>query len=148
MRRVLRECERWGVPVEHVDALPDDLVHSPIISAGIAWPARRIVLTKEIGPSAALHELAHCIVGIYPSRVSEIASGMLAFEWAMQQRLRLPDWNEWMSNYGGYSANEWGQMGTHEKSELLIDSFVGAASCGILDSSWRPTYRMAPIGGL
>ncbi|NBU17598.1 MAG: hypothetical protein EBS48_11445, partial [Actinobacteria bacterium] len=93
-RLVLRECARWGVRVRYADVPPGlQMVHSGPLWGSIHWPTRTIFWEPGCpfpeGPSALLHELAHCLAHTRPSDTDEIESGMLAVEYEAARRLKL-----------------------------------------------------------
>lgn len=151
LSRVVRECQRWGVPIRFGRPSPDDKIwpnfHEGPRFGGIHWPTRTIWFPRntlrEDAPMALLHELSHVLSDIDPEFIDETESGMLAFEYATARRLKL-SWSAWMQDYAIQAPFDfvWPDLTTRERGELLRNSHVEAVKSGILDSVGKPTYRL------
>lgn len=154
LSRVVRECQRWNVPIRSGKPSPSDRLwpdfHEGPRYGGIHWPTRTIWFPRntlrEDAPMALLHELSHILSDVEPDFVDETQSGMLAFEYATARRLKL-SWSAWMRDYivPAYLDVVWSELTTRERGEFLRDSHAEAVKDGILDVSGRPTYRL-PMG--
>jgi hypothetical protein len=148
---VLRECNRWSVPVEFGKPNPKIRVwpafHEGPRFGGIHWPTRTIwfprFTQREDAPMALLHELSHVLSDIDPEFVDETRSGMLKFECVTARRLGL-SWSSWMRDYTVSVPFDimWSDLTTRERGDILRESHAEAVKDGILDANGRPTYRL------
>lgn len=151
--RVLKEAQRWKVPVKFGPA-PKNLYasHAGPYGSRIFWKTGAIyapLVWRDAGfyepgfyACALVHEISHVICGIKPSSIlDELESPLLATDYEMCRRLKLP-WTDWQNESLGDPC--WSRLPLSNRRRMLRESRQHAELLGLLKKG-KPTFKWASI---
>jgi len=152
-KRVWGEANRWGVKVTWTSEEPryEESRGSRTGPYGsfIHWPSGRIQIPRfwvkerpRFYACAFVHEISHVIVGQDPTDIyEELESSLLAMDYEMCRRLRLP-WIEWQTESLG--NGEWTGAPLKERRKMLRESRQQAELLGLMRKG-KPTFQRVHI---